>query len=191
MYLFFDTETTGLPRNYHAPISDLDNWPRLVQLAWLTYDKNGQKINGSSFIIKPEGFIIPEEASSVHGITTDMALADGKNLEKILVKFAETVKDSKIIVAHNISFDEKIIGAEFLRKKILHDLFESIRVCTKEESTDYCQLPGNYGYKWPRLSELHKVLFKEDFTGAHDALADVEACARCFFELCKRGVIQG
>ena len=191
MFLFFDTETTGLPKNYNAPISDFDNWPRLVQIAWLTYDQKGKKISSGNFIIKPEGFLIPEQATSVHGITTEKALEKGEDLNKILLNFAEIIKESKIIVAHNISFDEKIIGAEFLRKKILHDLFESIRVCTKEESTDYCQLPGNYGYKWPRLAELHKVLFGKDFKGAHDALADVEACARCFFELCKRGVIQG
>jgi len=30
MYLFFDTETTGLPRNWKAPVTDLDNWPRMV-----------------------------------------------------------------------------------------------------------------------------------------------------------------
>ncbi|MFH1426969.1 MAG: 3'-5' exonuclease [Patescibacteria group bacterium] len=191
MFLFFDTETTGLPQNYNAPISDLNNWPRLVQLAWLTYNKDGQKIAGSNFIIKPEGFIIPEQASNIHGITTEKALTDGEDLEKILLNFAKTISDSKIIVAHNISFDEKIIGAEFLRKKIPHNLFESIRVCTKEEATDYCQLPGNYGYKWPRLAELHVALFGENFADAHDALADVKACAKCFFELCKRGVIQG
>jgi len=191
MFLFFDTETTGLPQNYNAPISDFNNWPRLVQIAWLTYDKKGKKIAGANFIIKPEGFIIPEQAANIHGITTEKALRQGVDLKNTLSNFAEAVRESKIIVAHNMSFDEKIIGAEFLRKKVLHDLFESIRVCTKEEATDYCQLPGNYGYKWPRLSELHIKLFGEDFVDAHDALADVRACAKCFFELCKRGVIQG
>ena len=44
MYLFFDTETTGLPKNWKAPITDLENWPRLVQLAWLVYDNIGNKI---------------------------------------------------------------------------------------------------------------------------------------------------
>jgi DNA polymerase III epsilon subunit-like protein len=190
MYLFFDTETTGLPRNYHAPLSDLDNWPRLVQIAWLTFNQNGEKVNGSSFIIKPEGFIIPEESSRVHGISTETALLKGENLENILLNFAGAIDNSKVIIAHNMSFDEKIIGAEFLRKNVPHKFFESIRVCTKEEATDFCQLPGNFGtYKWPRLSELHIKLFGEDFDGAHDALVDVEACARCFFELCKRGVI--
>lgn len=190
MYLFFDTETTGLPQNYNAPIEDLNNWPRLVQLAWLIYDQNGEKTGQGNFIIKPEGFTIPEQSARVHGISTERALTEGVDLKETLLDFADAVRNNQIIIAHNMSFDEKIIGAEFLRKKIMHDLFESIRVCTKEESTDYCELPGNYGYKWPRLDELHIKLFSKNFDNAHDALADVEACAKCFFELCKRGVIR-
>ncbi len=190
MYLFFDTETTGLPQNYKAPVTDLDNWPRLVQLAWLVYDSNGKKTSSREMIIKPEGFVIPEESSKVHGITTKDAKERGISLKSALDEFAKAIKDSQVVVAHNVSFDEKIIGAEFLRKNVEHDLFNTIRVCTKEEATDYCQIPGYYGYKWPRLSELHIKLFGEDFEDAHDALVDVEACARCFFELVKRGVIQ-
>ena len=189
MFLFFDTETTGLPRNYNAPLSDLDNWPRLVQLAWVVYNNQEEKIGEANYIIKPEGFLIPEQASNVHGISTEKALAEGQALENVLDQFAQAIQEAKILIAHNMSFDEKIMGAEFMRKKMEHDLFNTIRVCTKEEATDYCQLPGNYGYKWPRLDELHIKLFGENFDGAHDALADVKACARCFFELAKRGVI--
>lgn len=74
MYLFFDTETTGLPKNWKAPVTDLNNWPRLVQLA---YDSNGNKISGGDFIIKPEGFSIPTESSRIHGISTERALRAG------------------------------------------------------------------------------------------------------------------
>lgn len=190
MYLFFDTETTGLPGNYNAPIEDLNNWPRLVQLAWVIYDENAEEKTGMNYIIKPEGFIIPEQASRVHGITTEKALKEGQPLISVLEEFARVVGDAKLLIAHNISFDEKIIGAEFLRKNISHDLFNTARFCTMKESTDFCQLPGNYGdYKWPRLAELHEKLFGANFENAHDALADVNACARCFFELIDRGVV--
>ena len=191
MFLFFDTETTGLPKNWRAPLADLDNWPRLVQLAWLMYDGEGNKAGGNNIIVKPEGFIIPEEASRVHGITTEKAMAEGVDLAEALKLFAADVERAKIIVAHNISFDKKIMGAEFLRNSMSHNLFDTVRICTKEESTNFCQIPGGYGYKWPTLSELHMKLFGCDFDGAHDALVDVEACARCFFELVKRGVIGG
>ncbi len=190
MYLFFDTETTGLPKNYNAPIDDLNNWPRLVQLAWVVYDENAKEKIGKNFIIKPEGFQIPKEASSVHGITTEKANKEGQPLKEVLEEFANAVGSSKLLIAHNMNFDEKIMGAEFLRKNTNHDLFDTVRFCTMQESTDFCQLPGNFGdYKWPRLSELYTKLFGKDFENAHDALADVNACARCFFELIDRGVI--
>ena len=189
MYLFFDTETTGLPKDYQAPIENLDNWPRLVQIAWLIFDKNGQEIVRYSQIIKPEGFIIPEQASRIHGITTDKALEKGIALEQVLQDFNSALEKNKILIAHNISFDEKIIQAEFLRKNIKNNFFEIKKICTKEASTDFCQIPGRFGYKWPNLAELHQKLFNSDFLDAHDALADVQACARCFFALKDRGVI--
>lgn len=119
MYLFFDTETTGLPINWKAPVSALNNWPRLVQLAWLHYDKDGNKIGGNSYIIKPEGFTIPSDASRVHGITTDRALSEGIALQGVLNDFQNLISQASYLVAHNMSFDEKIVGAEFLRKKWL------------------------------------------------------------------------
>ena len=51
MYLIFDTETTGLPKNWRAPISDTENWPRCVQLAWQVHDEIGNLIESKSYII--------------------------------------------------------------------------------------------------------------------------------------------
>ena len=84
MYLFFDTETTGLPRTYRASIKDLENWPRVVQLAWLMYSNSGKLLSENDYIIKPEGFMIPKEATKIHGITTKKALADGNDLSLVL-----------------------------------------------------------------------------------------------------------
>jgi len=193
MYLFFDTETTGLPKNWKAPLTDLDNWPRMVQLAWLMYDKNMQLLDSQNFIIKPENYIIPEEVTKVHGITTERAEKDGQDLEMVLKIFADKISQSQLLVAHNFSFDEKIVGAEFLRKNIKSKLFDLPHTCTMESSTDFCAIPnrnGYYGYKWPRLSELHKKLFGEVFEEAHNAFVDVSACAKCFFELKELGVIR-
>ena len=189
MFLFFDTETTGLPRDRQAGLEDLDNWPRLVQLAWLLMDKNGQEVSSASQIIKPEGFKIPREAAAVHGISTERARKEGVLLNTALKEFTRAVNEAKILVAHNMSFDEKIMGAELLRKKHKHKLFERPKICTMESSTNYCRIDCEFGYKWPKLIELHLKLFDEEFDDAHDALADVKACARCFFELIKQGVI--
>ena len=189
MYLFFDTETTGLPKKWNAPISDLNNWPRLVQIAWMCYDEFGNEISSKSEIIRPEGFTIPAESSKIHGITTEIANKKGTSLKKALVEFTSAMNESRVLVAHNMTFDEKVLEAEFLRTKIPNSLFKQKKVCTKEIATEFCKISGNYGYKWPTLSELYIKLFGSDFEGAHNALADVSACARCFFELKKLGIV--
>ena len=189
MYLFFDTETTGLPQNWKAPVTDLKNWPRMIQIAWILCDSKGNRIESNDFIIKPENFIIPIEAARVHGISTEKAIDEGEELEKILIAFNELVDQSNFIVAHNISFDEKIVGAELLRKEIQSDFEQKRKLCTMKASTDYCMLPGPYGYKWPKLSELHIKLFGEDFDEAHDASADINATEKCFWEMRRRGLI--
>ncbi len=189
MYLFFDTETTGLPRNYKAPASDLNNWPRMIQIGWIVTNSEGQHLESKSFIIRPEGFTIPKNAASVHGITTEKALAKGVALNLVLEEFKALVSKSDVLVAHNMSFDEKIIGAELIRNNIKSDFHKKKKLCTMEASTNFCKLPGNYGYKWPKLSELHIKLFGVDFEEAHDAANDIRATARCFWEMRKRGLI--
>jgi DNA polymerase-3 subunit epsilon len=189
MYLFFDTETTGVPRNWKAPLTDLDNWPRMVQIAWMTYDDEGNQKDVQNHIIVPEGYRIPLGAARIHGITTERAIAEGVDLKMVLERFAESLRTTHTVVAHNISFDEKIVGAEFLRKEVSHDFFDKKQFCTMKSTTDVCKLPGRYGYKWPTLDELHTFLFNERFENQHDALADITATARSFWELKKRGLI--
>jgi DNA polymerase III subunit epsilon len=189
MYLFFDTETTGLPRNWKAPISDLNNWPRLVQLAWLLYDMDGKKIDGNSYIIKPEGFTIPPDAARIHGISTERAREEGAALQDVLNDFQRLISEASCLVAHNMSFDEKIAGAEFLRKKMVNPIEKKKKICTMQRSTDYCKLDGPYGYKWPKLSELHYKLFGTGFEEAHDAAVDINATAKCFWQMREIGVI--
>lgn len=190
-YLFFDTETTGLPSNWQAPVSDLGNWPRLVQIAWVLYE-NGVEVSNGDFIIKPDGFSIPADSSNIHGITTEIAEKEGVLLEIVLNKFQDLVARADFLVAHNISFDEKIVGAEFLRKNMPNSLLAKKTICTKEMSTNFCAIPhinGHGGYKWPKLSELHLKLFGAEFIDFHNAFADVAATAKCFWEMKKRGII--
>lgn len=190
-YLFFDTETTGLPRNWNAPVTDLHNWPRLVQLAWVFY-KDGDLVESKDYIIKPEGFFIPEEVSRVHGITQQIAEKQGVALQLALNDFANSMAKSDFLVAHNMSFDQMIMGAEFLRKGLSNYFDNKNLVCTKEISTNFCAIPSNNSFKefkWPKLSELHIKLFGEDFKDSHNALVDVTATAKCFFEMKHRGII--
>ena len=190
MYLFFDTETTGLPRNWNAPVTELDNWPRLVELAWLLYDEQGRCVESQSVIVRPDGFSVPAEAAAVHGITTARAMAEGVALTTALAKFARSVEASTLLIAHNINFDEKIIGAEIVRVGVDRRFFEVERCCTMKESTAFCAIPNRYGFKWPTLAELHHRLFGKSLDDTHRAGADVQACADCFFEMKRRGIIR-
>jgi DNA polymerase III subunit epsilon len=189
MYLIIDCETTGLPKNWKAPVSDLDNWPRVIQLAWALYDASHAPLESVVHLVRPDGFTIPEDAQRVHHITTDQAIAEGKALSYVLQALNAAAVKAKVVIAHNVKFDERVISAEYLRLKLDLPFAKKKRVCTMEQSANFCQIPGQYGYKWPTLAQLHIKLFGSEFEEAHDAGADVAACARCFFELKNRRII--
>ena len=188
-YLFFDTETTGVPVDYKAPSSDTENWPRMVQLAWILEDENGIKIDSGNLIIIPDGFIIPDEAVKVHGITKEKALKEGVPLEYAIRQFKANLDVATCVVGHNADFDKKIVGAEMIRLG-LKDIMDSKKShCTMQSSIDFCKIPGKYGYKYPKLQELYKKLFGIEFDNAHNAMSDIEATEKCFWELRKRKLI--
>lgn len=190
MYLFFDTETTGVPKNWKAPLEDFDNWPRLVQLAYILYDNDGKEVLKKEVIVKPEGFEIPIGASNIHGVTTERANKEGKDLLEVLKDFYEVAKQANVLVCHNYAFDSKVMGVELLRNGLVNIVAERGSICTMLKSVDVCKIKGNFGkFKWPKLDELHIHLFGEDFKGAHNAMADIQATAKCFWEMKKRGNI--
>ena len=194
-YLFFDTETTGIPVNRYAPLTDFANWPRLVQLAWVRTDETGQILDEFETIVKPSGFSIPPEAANIHGISTERALAEGMALEQALGTMeAKLGLERLTLVAHNLDFDEKGLAVEWLRlnRPEVKDRFLSLpRRCTMLETMYFCNLPGKWGKpKWPKLEELHIKLFGLGIPDAHDALVDVRATVKCFFELRRQGVLK-
>ncbi|WP_147678460.1 DNA polymerase III subunit alpha [Algibacter pacificus] len=190
MYLIFDTETTGLPKRWDAPITDTDNWPRCIQIAWQLHDEMGNCIEHQDYLVKPEGFNIPYDAEKIHGISTELAEEQGIPLAEVLEKFNAALGKTKFVVGQNVKFDLNIMGAEFVRGAVENPLQELpvLDTCT-EHTASLCQIPGGrYGkFKLPTLSELHEHLFQVGFSEAHNATADVEATTRCFFELVRLG----
>ena len=189
MYLIFDTETTGLPKRWNAPITDTDNWPRAVQIAWQLHDAMGNCIEHQDYLIQPNGFNIPYDAEKIHGISTELAQEQGLPLTEVLEKFNEALNKSKFVVGQNVGFDLNIMGCEFFREDTATKLLELsvLDTCT-EHTAELCKLPGGRGgkFKLPTLTELHEYLFGEAFNEAHNATADVEATTRCFLELIRR-----
>jgi len=189
MYLIFDTETTGLPKRWDAPITDTDNWPRCIQIAWQLHDDMGNCIDHQDYLIQPNGFNIPYDAEKIHGISTELAQAQGEPLIEVLGKFNASLNNAKFVVGQNVGFDLNIMGAEFIRAEMANKLQDLpvLDTCT-EHTAELCKLPGGrYGkFKLPTLTELHEYLFNIPFEEAHNATADVEATTRCFFELIRR-----
>jgi DNA polymerase-3 subunit alpha len=189
MYLIFDTETTGLPKRWDAPITDTDNWPRCVQIAWQLHDELGNLVEQKDFLVRPEGFNVPYEAEQIHGISTALAEQEGESLEHVLHAFKSALERTKFVVGQNVGFDVNIMGCEFHRKGIENSLEELpvLDTCT-EHTAELCKIPGGRGgkFKLPTLTELHEFLFGETFAEAHNATADVEATTRCFLELVRK-----
>lgn len=185
MYFFFDVETTGLPANFKAPASDVNNWPRVVELAYAVTDKDGAVVKTRDFIIKPDGFTIPTAAADLHGITQEVAELDGVMIETALSCMLNdySVHNCQFLVAHNYAFDSKVVGAEFFRNRGENPISAWPSICTMENSVQVCKIPGAYGYKWPKLRELYFFLFGKYFENEHNALSDVLATVECFNEL--------
>jgi len=192
MLLFIDTETTGLPKYSASDV--LEKWPRVVQLAWSLYGTDGNRESLNSFIIYPTDFTIPMDSARIHGITTERAKKEGVSLHKVLPQFDADVEKATTIISHNLDFDMPIVNTEFLRCKLETNLQKKQKFCTMKtpKIISWCKLPSTSGrgYKWPALNELHLQLFETEFTDSHNASADVEACARCYFELRRRGIIE-
>lgn len=197
VYLFFDTETTGLPKNkqYNAPSSNLDVWDscRLDQISWIMQsDKRPKEVLAKGdFIIRPEGFEIPKESSDVHGITTERALAEGEDLKKVMYYFLGAAKLADVIVGHNVSYDMHVAGAELIRtwgKDYIQDLKTED---TMLSSIEFCAIPSPYGngFKYPKLIELYKKLFNKEFEDAHNSMADITATAKCYWALKKKKIL--
>lgn len=187
MYLIFDTETTGLPRNWKLDYTHSDNWPRAVQIAWQLHDELGNLIEAKDYLIRPDGFNVPYDAEQVHGISTQLAQEAGESLEFVLQEFHRVCDQAQFVVGHNVGFDINVMSAEYYRvtaeKPFLQDK-KILDTCT-EKTAGLCKIPGGRGggFKLPTLTELNEFLFQESFAEAHNATADVEATTRCFLEL--------
>lgn len=188
MILFFDIESNGLPKDYQAPYTDVDNWPRMAQIAIQVYQDDGVLFYESKKFVKPNGWTIPKDQFFIdNNMSTERCEKEGIDIRQILGTMMGASIQCHTIVAHNIDFDFPILQAEFLRAG-LPPITSIDQFCTMKATTDLLQLTGRFGFKWPKLEELCAYL-GVNLEGAHDALNDVRATAACYFELKKRGLL--
>ena len=182
MTLVFDTETTGKADFKKAAIDPCQ--PKMVQLGAILYDPEWFPRLELNLLVKPDGYEIPEQASKIHGITTEVATKYGWDLADVLCAFNRLVARCGLVAAHNFDYDQLVLNNAWHRAK---GQFEWPKWrCTMKEMTPICKLPGYYGPKWPSLQEAHKFCFQQEFEGAHDAMADVRACGRILRWLMER-----
>jgi DNA polymerase III epsilon subunit-like protein len=188
IYLFFDTETNGLPQSYDLPVTDLTNWPRLISIAWGLYDQTGTQLSEHYAIIKPDGYRWNPVAQRYHRITPQLAAQQGIHLLDALEQLHPALQQADYWVGHNIDLDYGVIGAEYIRAQRINagwtpSLPLRPRLCTMEASS---RVTANH--QPVRLDDLYRLLAKRPMKGLHDARADMKATAYCFFELKRRGL---
>lgn len=192
--LFFDTETSGVV-DWHLPYTH-ERQPYPVQVAAVLSTE--ERVTGvMNLLVYPHNDrTIPEGATAIHGWSTQDCMVAGVSEDLVAKVFSDLAMSADVLVAHNIDFDLVVMKTLFHRcgyPALVDDLVLKPTCCTMKSSTDFCKLPGTRrggsSYKWPKLAELHLVLFGEEMVGAHDALADVLAMRRCYYEMARRGLV--
>lgn len=189
--LFVDTETTGLPLRRYAQFTEVSVWPRIVSFAWAIVDSDSGVVSWGYNLVKPTGFVIPVEATLIHGITTAMAEREGSDLRGVLADFSQRMQElgPVQVTAHNAEFDVPIVAAELYRLGLPTSIARLPRFCTMQTTTALVGIRRGRGYKWPKLCELYQHLFGRAHSSGHHSLGDLLATIECYCELCNRGVV--
>ena len=182
--LVFDTETTGLPKSRNSSIYSSDEWPYIIQMGWIIYDTDTKEINTFSHIVKCPIDPSPESVA-IHHITKEQIEDEGIDITYVIELFRQCVDNSDVVVAHNISFDKRMIMVECIRNQF-PPIFANVReYCTMKDGKSIANIlktspSGRQYFKFPKLTELHEALFKTVPSGIHDALVDTMICLRCY-----------
>ncbi len=185
--LFIDTEASGLPVNWGLPYSAGNNWPHIVQIAWLIYDDARNLVKEQNHYLHTEGITITQSAIETHGLTLEFLAENGEQPAKIMEILAnDLVEYEPTVVGHFLQLDYYLMGAAFYRSGVYNPLGKLPVFCTMVATTQLLRSPST---RQLRLGDLYYMLFKADLEHQHDALHDAKATAESFFELRDRGEI--
>lgn len=188
-FLFFDTETTGLPL-FSAP-GDHPAQPDCVQIAGLLADEHN--VWGQFNFIVMSDKDSHEKALEAHGLTKEVIALFGVPRKTALNVFHHFLKKAEGIVAHNVDFDIKMTKIMYGQENVIVPNLPPL-FCTMKSSVEVCKIPKlkGSGYKWPNLQEAFRTLVDpKGFDGAHNAMVDVTACYEVWKKLRELGVAPG
>lgn len=174
--MLFDTETTGLPKTRALAINGRNNWPHIVSISWVILDADTNTIlKKASYIVKPNGWLIPDDSIAIHKITNENAYLNGVPLSDAIYAFSN--EDPDILVAHNADFDFNVlVNAIKWDLGIDPIVLDKPLFCSMKLSRNMCQIPSKYGFKSPKLSELYEFVMKKSpiSDSLHGSLYDAE-----------------
>lgn len=194
--LFFDTETSG----FMSKKTDFDHPDQAwcVQIGAILGNSE-ETFTTLNILIKANGRSINYHAQKIHGISVEQA--DKKGIPEVdaCSAFAKLLLKTPTIVCHNFDFDWPFVYQMMQRN--LEELSDEHRSRFYIEYPSFCTMknPAVKAYvdarnikghkKLPKLIELHQKLFNTGFENAHDAMADIQATRRCYYELINQGII--
>lgn len=183
-FLFVDTETSGLPKNWEAPYGS-KGWPYVVQIAWIICSADGAEIKRENHYIENIDFKIKKSAQKIHHITSEFLEENGEDKRNVMTKLAADLRQYQpLVVGHFIELDVHMINAAFFRLSMENPIKNLQRFCTMKASAKYVWNPS---FKYLKLNRFYKTLFNKRPEHLHNALNDASLCAEIFFELIKRG----
>lgn len=192
-YLFFDTETTGLPSADSPAKARRGIWPDIVSIAWVLMRDDGVPVSSEYHIVYPEKWEIPPNSTEIHNISTSMARSYGHMLDEVMFRFLRDVEKADVLIAHNMRFDQNVVN-NALKWRLNHErMLENYgkrMFCTMKESKDIVKIVTRTGtYKYPKLVELYRHLFgSEPKELLHNSMGDVQVMMKCFYEIWGKGL---
>lgn len=179
-----DTETTGM-LDFKMDTHHFQQ-PHIVQLAYKIYHK-GDCVISNSYLVQSE-FDSHPKALEVHGKTMALRNKFGISYAAAMANFRQDMKQCDLLVAHNMNFDSRILQRALLHcfddQELVLDFLGKPSYCTMQSTTAMLAIQGPRGNKWPKLDEAYcRMVDRNGFAGAHDAMVDVQACAAIFFAI--------
>jgi len=180
-FLAVDTETSGLPKNWSAPYANEKNWPHIVQIAWIIYDKQHKEIKRANHYLNSDGIKMDKAALKIHQITPEYLQLHGEQKEKVMLEFARDIeKYQPLVIGHFIELDYHMVNVE-LHRIGRESTFKNLPFfCTMKASSPYIT---NTVISHLKLDKFYTVLFNEIPENVHNALSDALNTAKIFFHL--------
>ena len=169
-----DCESTGLDTRTD----------RIVTAALWRIDPSAGSKEKQSWLIDP-GVEIPEEATAIHGITTEHAVQNGRPAAEAVAEIAAALEkadtDGLPVVVYNAPYDLGLLSAELERHGLPSGFLRTLRVIDPLVLDKHTDPYRRGGRKLTDVCAHHGVPLDE--SQAHGAAADALAAARLAWRL--------